>query len=293
MKITTLITGARGQLGQELQRTAPAEANCHALGRDDLDITQASDVASIFGELKPALVLNAAAYTAVDDAESNEDAAFAVNADGAENLASECKKHGAHLIHVSTDFVFTKAHSAPITEEATPDPASVYARSKEEGERRVLHLLDGDASVVRTSWLYSALGGGNFVRSMLRLMEQRDELGIVADQVGAPTWAKNTAEAIWKLSDRTESAGMWHVTDSGVATWYDFAVAIFEEASAIGLLESGCDIQPIRTEDYGAPAPRPAYSLLSNFKAQRAELLRVMHWREGLRRMLEEVAAAE
>lgn len=280
-----LITGKDGQLGSELLRRIPKDAEAVGYDQGELDVTDKSAVDARVEAFAPDVVINCAAYTAVDAAESDGELAARVNVEGVEYLARACDSVGARLVHVSTDFVFTSTHSSPIAVDAPTDPAGVYAVTKRDGENVASKLLGDKLTLVRTSWLYSAFGG-NFVKTMIRLMNERTELGIVSDQVGTPTWAGTLASSLWSLVDYPENEGTWHVTDAGVASWYDFAVAIYEDASAFGFIESECAIRPIRTSDYPTAARRPTYSVLDASRARAAGVLETRHWRESLRHML-------
>jgi dTDP-4-dehydrorhamnose reductase len=283
-----LLTGAGGQLGRALQRSAPAAATVLAVTRADLDIGDARcEQAAV--DMAPTLIINCAAYTAVDGAESAADQAFAVNAHGAERLARAAQRCGARLLHVSTDFVFDGRASRPYRVDADPAPLGVYGASKAEGERRVRAAGGSNAHVVRTAWLYSS-HGSNFLRTMLRLMGERDELGVVADQIGSPTRAEGLAQALWRLAEAPELPPVLHWTDLGVASWYDFAVAIQEEALARGLLTRAVPIRPLNTEDYPTPARRPAYSVLDKSGAPDAWQGLGRHWRVALRAALDELS---
>lgn len=282
-----LITGAGGQLGRELANSVPAGIACSALARDELDITQRGQVVQVIGDTAPSIVINAAAYTAVDRAETDIAAAMASNAAAPAYLAAACAEHGARLIHISTDFVFAGDASEPYPPDARPAPLGVYGRSKLAGEQRVRELLPG-ALILRTGWVYSALGG-NFVRTMLRLMAEREELSVVADQVGTPTWAAGLAGAVWAAAQRPDVAGIYHWSDAGVCSWYDFAVAIAEEAHALGLLHGLPRINPIPGSAYPTPARRPAFSVLDKSASWRDFGLTPVHWRRNLRRMLSQL----
>lgn len=277
-----LIAGAAGQLGRALVATAPAGAEVLALPRDGFDIRDAENVGRLLGAARPDLVVNAAAYTAVDKAESDRDAAFAVNATAAGRLAQAAADAGARFVHVSTDFVFDGESSAHYRPESRPAPLSVYGESKLLGEQLVAAAHPG-ALILRTAWVYAATGG-NFVRTMLRLMRERPEIRVVADQVGTPTHAAGLARAIWAL-DGARLHGIHHWTDAGVASWYDFAVAIRDEALAIGLLDAHVPVVPIRTCDYPTPARRPRMSLLDKTSAW-AVTGPAAHWRDELRAAL-------
>jgi len=280
--VRVLITGARGQLGRALIATAPSDVMPDATDLAELDITDAAAVEAHVAAFGPNLVINAAAYTAVDKAESEEAAAMRINAEAVDNLASAASASGARLVHVSTDFVFDGRQSSPYAPDAAPNPLSAYGRTKLAGEQ----AAGADALIVRTAWVYAA-EGGNFVRTMLRLMAERDRLRVVADQIGTPTFATGLAEAIWALAGQG-ARGIYHHTDSGAASWYDFAVAIQEEALTRGLLTRAVPIEPIATIDYPTPAQRPAYSVLDK-RATSALIGVAPHWRVRLRQMLEEL----
>lgn len=283
----TLVIGRNGQLGRELERSAPAEGDCLAVGRPELDVRDAAVTLAAVKKIAPQVIINTAAYTAVDRAEEEAELAYAVNARGAEHVARAAKSIGAHLIHISTDFVFDGLLSRPYRPEDQPNPVSVYGASKLAGERHVQEILQEHCTVVRTSWLYS-VHGSNFVKTMLRLMGERDRLRVVADQVGTPTWAGELAEMLWKLAGRP-LPGVYHLSDAGVASWYDFAVAIAEEALAIGILTQPLFIEPIRTAEYPTPARRPPYSVLDKTELWQAVGSISNHWRVNLRKMLHEM----
>lgn len=283
-----LITGAGGQLGRALQLVqthVEGDVDIVAASSTDLDIGDADAVAAFVDAAKPDLLINAAAYTAVDKAESDVDTAFRINAEAVGFLSHAARTVGARFVHVSTDFVFDGAAGRPYAPGAPTAPLGVYGASKLRGEE----LAGGDALVVRTAWVYGR-HGSNFVRTMLRLMAERDELRVVADQVGTPTWASSLAEAIWKLA-AADAYGIYHYTDSGVASWYDFAVAIQEEALAIGLLDRAIPILPIPSSAYPTPARRPHYSVLDT-EATNALIGAPPHWRSNLRLVLAELCAA-
>jgi dTDP-4-dehydrorhamnose reductase len=287
-----LITGAGGQLGFELQRTAPQGWQIIALGSGALDIQDAAATAAAVQGYAPALIVNAAAYTAVDKAETEPQRAYGVNAHGAANLASAAVGLGARLIHVSTDFVFDGEKSCPYLPTDRPNPLGVYGASKLEGERRVDEITAGDALILRTAWVYSA-HGNNFVKTILRLARERDSLRVISEQVGTPTWANGLAQVIWAAADQPALKGIYHWTDSGVASWYDFAVAIVEEAVSIGLLNGAVPVFPIRAVDYPLPAARPPYSVLDKTATLTALNLTPRHWRVMLREMLEDLKEME
>lgn len=279
-----LITGANGQLGGALQRTAPGWADISAIDVDDCDLTDVPMLTARLVVEAPDLILNAAAYTAVDKAESDEDTARAINAGAVAAMVAAMAGTGGKVVHVSTDYVFDGTASAPYAPDAQRNPQSAYGRTKAEGE----DCLRAADLLVRTAWVYEA-GGANFVRTMIRLMKERDELRVVADQTGAPTWATGLARTLWALVEKGAS-GTFHHCDDGVATWHDFAVAIAEEAHALGLIPRIPVIHPITTAEYPTPARRPAFSLL-DCSATRALIGDApVPWRENLRLMLKEEA---
>jgi dTDP-4-dehydrorhamnose reductase len=277
-----LITGANGQLGGALQRLAPAWAEINAIDVDDCDLTDVPMLRARLTVEAPDLILNAAAYTAVDKAEGDEDLARAINSDAVAAMVEAMAETGGKVVHVSTDYVFDGTASSPYVPDAPRNPQSAYGRTKAEGED---HLRPEDV-LVRTAWVYEA-GGANFVRTMIRLMKERDELGVVSDQIGAPTWATGLARTIWGLVEK-QASGTFHHSDAGVASWYDFAVAIGEEALARGLIARMPPIRPITTADYPTPANRPAFSLLDCRATREVLGEEPVHWRTNLRLMLDE-----
>jgi dTDP-4-dehydrorhamnose reductase len=274
-----LVTGANGQLGLELRATLPAGIEFHGVDLPQLDITDAAAVISSVEQIRPTVIINCAAYTAVDKAETDSELAYAVNRDGARHLAVAAKRVGARLVQVSTDFVFDGRQSTPYKVGDAPGPLGVYGHSKLEGEQLAYAETAGDALIVRTAWLYSA-HGQNFVKTMLRLMREKPQLNVVADQIGTPTSATTLAQAIWKLLACAASGGTYHYTDSGAASWYDFACAIRELGLAAGA-PALAPVTPIPSSAYPTPAQRPAYSVLD--KSATAALIGVApHWREPL-----------
>lgn len=280
-----LITGVNGQLGKALLATRPERWTCVALDRTALDLSDADAVARMVDAEQPDLVLNAAAYTAVDRAESEPELAHAINAAAPGAFAKALAGSGKRLVQVSTDFVFDGSSGSGYKPGDARNPQSVYGASKAAGEDAV----GTKAIIVRTSWVYAA-GGANFVRTMLRLMRDRDELRVVADQIGSPTWATGLAQTLWGLAEK-DQPGIYHHRDAGIASWYDFAVAIAEEASVLGLLTRIPAIIPIATADYPTPAKRPSFSVL-DVSATRALLGDAhVHWRTNLKTMLKEEKA--
>jgi dTDP-4-dehydrorhamnose reductase len=281
-----LIFGAGGQVGRALVDTAPAGCELVALTHAQCDVTNSDAVIRAVSEAAPDLVFNAAAYTAVDKAETDQDAAAALNGAAAGSMAAASKAAGARFVHISTDFVFNGANGTPYGPEDPTDPQSVYGRTKLHGEQAAA-ASDPAALIVRTAWVHAAQGA-NFIRTMLRLMSERDRLTIVADQIGTPTYAPSLARALWSLAG-SGAHGMHHFTDAGVASWYDFAVAIHEEATALGLLQRPVAIVPIPSADYPTPARRPSFSVLDKSATWAALGTPAPHWRVNLRLCLEEI----
>lgn len=281
-----IVTGTGGQLGRALLTAGPAGWDVIGLDRARLDLADPQAIARVMDQERPDLVINAAAYTAVDRAEDDRAAAQAVNGDAVGVIAAALGRNGGQLVQVSTDFVFDGRSSTPYPPDAARNPLSVYGATKASGEDQA----GADAIICRTSWAYAA-GGANFVRTMLRLMKERDRLNVVGDQIGAPTWARSLADTLWALADRGTPGEIYHHQDAGVASWYDFAVAIQEEALEAGLLDRAIEISPIASEDYPTPARRPAFSVLDMRSTAAVTGNRPTHWRENLRRMLKEESA--
>ncbi|CAM5359982.1 dTDP-4-dehydrorhamnose reductase [Sphingobium scionense] len=275
-----LIVGSNGQLGHALQAQAPQGVELVCADVDQLDITQPQAVTDWVERVRPNILFNAAAYTAVDRAEQDEVTALAINGTAVGTLAQAAHQVGAQFVHVSTDFVFDGASGTPYRPDAPTNPLSAYGRTKLVGEQ----LAGDEAIIVRTAWVYAPVGG-NFVRTMLRLMAERPEVRVVADQIGTPTYAPALADALWRLA-AANVQGIHHYTDSGAASWYDFAVAIQEEALAAGLLDQQAKIVPIATADFPTPAHRPSYSVLDKTSTFSAIGGPALHWREHLRQMI-------
>jgi dTDP-4-dehydrorhamnose reductase len=288
--VNVLITGASGQLGQALTRTAPSGLQLTLKSRRDLDISNADEVLRAVDNAGAGLIVNAAAYTAVDRAETDQHQAQAVNVDGPRYLAAAAREHGARLIHLSTDFVFDGMSSEPYRTNAAVAPLSVYGRTKALGEAAISNAHSNHA-IVRTSWVYSPWGA-NFVLTMLRLMRERGAVRVVSDQIGRPTSAISLARALWSLAERPELRGMFHWADAGVASWYDLAVAIAEEGAALGLLPSDVQVTPIATEEYATAARRPKFSVLDTGSTTSAIGVVPAHWRVELRNVLGAIAHA-
>ena len=276
-----LVTGANGQVGQALRHIAPLHPGFDFvfLSREDMPIHHFQGIRNVFDAVKPDALVNCAAYTAVDRAESERDLAMLVNAEAPGALASVCLEHGTRFIHLSTDYVFDGKANTPYREDDPCEPASVYGISKREGEIRVLEA-DPDAVVVRTSWVYHE-HGKNFVKTMMRLMGERERIGVVNDQHGSPTYAGDLADCILTiLESDVKASGIFHYSNEGDITWYDFAVAIRD------ILGSHCIVDAITTEQYPTPAPRPAYSVLDKDKIRRTFGIRLVPWRESLEKCI-------
>ncbi len=276
-----LVTGAHGQLGTELNFLSSLLEN-HSfvfVDRNDLDITDVDSVNNFFSKEKYPAVVNCAAYTAVDKAETEKETAFKVNANGAGNLAAACKQVNAKFIHFSTDFIFDGTNSVPYKEEDKSNPLSVYGGSKLAGEERVL-LNNPDTILIRTSWVYSSFGN-NFVKTILKLCKEREQLNVIYDQIGTPTYARDLAAVVLKIVGSEEwKPGIYNYSNEGVASWYDFAIAIRDIA---GLKTK---ILPIETSQYPTPAERPKYSVLNKAKIKETFGLEIPHWRESLEKCI-------
>ena len=282
-----LVLGGGGQVAQAVAKAAPAQHQVLIKTRADLDIADAGAVATLLADSEFDWIVNAAAYTAVDQAEGQGDRAFAVNDTAVGLLATAAARADCRLLHISTDFVFDGRTSRAYLPSDPPNPLSIYGRSKLGGENRV-RGAGGDGLVLRSSWVYAA-AGRNFVLTMLRLMRELAEVRVVCDQIGAPTWAASLAGAIWGLIESAAPGGIYHWTDLGVASWYDFAVAIQDEALIRGLLSRSVPIVPIATGDYPTPARRPAFSLLNTDSTRALVSIPAQHWRHNLRKMMDEL----
>ncbi|HEY9881092.1 MAG TPA: dTDP-4-dehydrorhamnose reductase [Leptolyngbyaceae cyanobacterium] len=291
-----LLLGAAGQVGQELAQVLPVFGTVTEFDRSHIDIIQPEVLRQAIAQVHPDVIVNASAYTAVDRAEQEPDLAHQINAIAPTVMAEAAQEQGALMVHLSTDYVFDGQKSRPYSEDDVPAPLGVYGQTKLAGELGIQQHCDRYV-ILRTAWVYGVYGKGNFVKTMLRLASQREELRVVADQVGTPTWAFNIAQAIATLlaaaisDDKTlnsEVQGIYHFTNSGIASWYDFAVAIVEEARSLGLPLQVEHIVPIPTTDYPTPAQRPAFSVLCNQKIQPLLGSPPKHWRNSLRRMLQQ-----
>ena len=282
-----LITGADGQLGTELQKTGPKNFELLALGRDQLDLGTAEPIADTISQFKPTAVINAAAYTAVDQAEEEPEVAEQINSLAPGYLAAACRKNRALLIHISTDFVFDGLGNVPYKPDSKASPLGSYGRTKLLGEEKILEALS-TALIVRTSWVYSAYGK-NFVKTMLRLMQERDTVRVVEDQIGAPTWARGLAEMLWASLSKDNIRGIYHWSDEGICSWYQFAKAIAEEAVKIGLIKRCAQVEPISSKNYKTLATRPHYSVLDCSSTIRDVGISPIPWRSQLKSMLEDL----
>ncbi len=272
-----LITGAYGQLGSEVKDISQSfpTATFTYTDRDDLDITDVDAVVRFIAEGKFTTLINCAAYTAVDKAESEKEVAQAINGTAAGILAKACKDANAKFVHVSTDFVFDGTIARPLLEDDAVNPLSVYGSTKLDGEKLVL-ANNPDALIIRTSWVYSSFGN-NFVKTVLRLCKERESLNIIFDQIGTPTYAKDLARAILEIATGKEwKSGLYHYSNEGVASWYDFAIAIRDIA---GLKTP---IYPIETSQYPTPAVRPKYSVLNKKKFKDTFKISIPYWRDSL-----------
>jgi len=283
-----LVTGGNGQLGTDLAlvlRTLD-DVEVSAPGSRELDITDLPSVTATFAEFAPDVVINTAAYTAVDAAETDEDAAYRVNAAGPALLATAAAKTGTRLIHISTDYVFAGDAIAPYEVGDPTGPRSAYGRTKLAGETAVRELLPDLGYVVRTAWVYGATGA-NFVKTMARLEKERETVSVVDDQRGSPTWSADLAIGLAELAQSSAPAGIYHATGGGEVSWWGFARAIFEELGA-----DHDRVLTTTTEQFPRPAPRPAYSVLSNAAWTAAGLSPLAPWREALTAAMGAIRAA-
>ena len=282
-----LILGAGGQLGWELLRTSPKEADINAQGSSQVDFLKPDTIRDCIAQYVPDWIINAAAYTAVDQAEFDRETAYRINHEAVSVIAHAAADHHSRLVHISTDYIFNGRDYKPLRPNDPADPQSVYGMSKWKGETAVREVLSGNALIIRTAWLYSA-HGKNFVKTMLNLMTAGKSLNVIDEQVGTPTWSKGLAQAIWTCIDKSIS-GTFHWTDAGVASWYDFAVAIQEEAINLNLLQAPVSITPVLSTQFPTPAQRPFYSILDKHSMWQATDITPIHWRAQLRSMLGEI----
>lgn len=284
-----LVIGCNGQLGSALMPVLARNRSLAVLGIDypDIDIADPHSIDLVFGGFDPDFVINCAAYTAVDDAETNEDAAMRINGLGPRYLADECRKSGTWMVHVSTDYVFDGSATSPYAEDETPSPASAYGRTKLAGDQAVQELLPTSHYLIRTAWLYG-LQGSNFVKTMLRLEKERDTVSVVTDQVGQPTYAADLATQIGLLLDRHPAPGTYHGTNSGEVSWFEFTREIFRLAGA-----DPDRVLPTTSAEFVRPAPRPAYSVLGHDRWMQEGLPEMRPWREALEQAFEDGISAD
>lgn len=277
-KPVILVSGANGQLGKELKKLAPIYSGFDFvfLSREDMPIHHFEMVRHYFTVYQPAFFINSAAYTAVDRAEEEKDKTFQINAEAVGVLAAVCRENQCRFVHISTDYVFDGQANKPYTEEAKTNPQSVYGTSKKEGEEQALKF-NPDAIIIRTSWLYSEYGK-NFVKTIIRLLQEKEEINVVADQIGSPTYAVDLAEIILQIiSSGKWIPGIFHFSNIGIISWYEFALAIK------AFTGSACKINAITTAQYPTPAKRPAYSVLDTSKIQSVYGLEMKDWKDSLK----------
>jgi dTDP-4-dehydrorhamnose reductase len=287
--VKVLVLGGGGQIASAVVAKVPSRHQAVAKTHAELDIGNEGAVVRALAQTGAEWVVNAAAYTAVDLAEDHPDQAIAVNDTAVGVLAAAASTAGCRLLHLSTDFVFDGKSNRAYLPTDQPSPLSVYGMSKVGGEHQVLNGAAGGI-VLRTAWVYAA-AGRNFVLTMLRLMREKEQLNVVCDQIGTPTWAAGIATAIWGLIEAGAPGGVYHWTDLGVASWYDFAVAIQDEASARGILSRAVPITPIPSAAYPTRARRPAFSVLDTESTRALIKVPARHWRHNLRMMLDELRA--
>ena len=291
--MNVLITGAQGQVGKELTSIAQDKGfNVIAASRADLDISQAENVQQFMSQYQPDIVINAAAHTAVDKAEDEHDLAFTINRDGAANLAIACSKLNIPLLHISTDYVFDGTKTAPYNENDVVAPLGVYGESKWQGEEAIRQNLS-HFLILRVAWVFGAQGN-NFVKTMLRLAEDRDELNVVADQFGGPSPAKDIAQTLITLvekfqQNKTLAWGTYHYCGKEKTTWYDFASEIFKQAFELGILNKQIKVNPITTAEYPTAAKRPENSMLDCSKLKTTFGINMPEWKEALKQVLIEL----
>lgn len=278
MKNKILVTGGNGQLGSELKRLAASYSQFQFVfsDRDELSINEKEIVAKYFEKYQPAYLINCAAYTAVDKAECEKELANEINGTAVGILASTCKQHGTKFIHISTDYVFNGNATAPLRETDEVDPVNAYGASKLLGEMLAIEN-DPESIIIRTSWVYSFYGK-NFVKTMMRLMSEKDSIGVVDDQIGSPTYAADLAEVIMQIiTSNNWQPGIYNYSNEGIISWYDFANEIKR------LIGSSCTVNPLSTEQFPTPAKRPKYSVLDKTKIQQTFSIRLKNWKESLK----------
>ena len=277
-----LITGANGQLGNEMRIVAKQHTEVDFVFTDveELNICNADEVDSFVKNLRPDYIVNCAAYTAVDKAETDIELCQSINCDAVRNLGIAAEQYQAKIIHISTDYVFDGTSNIPYTETMPTNPQTIYGKTKLEGEKALLSVCNA-SFIIRTSWLYSSFGN-NFVKTMLRLGNERDSLNVVFDQVGTPTYAADLANVIWEIIISGETDfGVYHFSNEGVCSWYDFATAIFELSCV------DCKVSPIESSEYPTKTPRPFYSVLNKRKIKSTFAVSIPHWEVSLQKCLQ------
>ena len=282
--LKVFLVGCDGQLGWELQRVIPPD-QLIPVDLPAFDMTRKEQVMETVQQVQPDVIVNAAAFTSVDKAEVEKDRAFAINAEGAGNIADAAKETGARLIQISTDFVFDGTKTTPYQSDDIPAPIGVYGAGKLEGEKRVIGILQEKALIIRTAWLYS-VHGVNFVKTMLRLMEAGKDVRVVCDQVGTPTWAATLARAVVSAINKPELSSIFHWTDAGVASWFDFAVAIMDEALNQGILAEKVQVLPVSSDEYHTVARRPSFCVLDKKESYLQLEMPALHWSAALKAMI-------
>jgi dTDP-4-dehydrorhamnose reductase len=287
MHKSILVTGANGQLGNELRELSALNSGCAFtfIDKDELDLCNPEDSWAYFIDKTFDVIINCAAYTAVDKAESEQAVARAINTRALETLARIAKEKASSLIHISTDYVFDGKNFKPYTETDATHPQGIYGQTKLDGELAMLQINPANSIIIRTSWLYSSFCN-NFVKTMLRLGKERDELGVIYDQVGTPTYARDLARAILliiqhPILNAQKATEIYHYSNEGVCSWYDFAKTIFE------LSDIHCNVKPIETVDYPTPAKRPHYSLLNKAKIKNTFDITIPYWKDSLQACLD------
>lgn len=283
--MNVLLLGASGQLAKSLILSKPKQINLISLTRAQLDITNYSALKENIALYNPTVIINAAAYTQVDQAEAQPEIAIAINATAIKHLVQECTEKNIHLIHFSTDYVFNGKNNKPYLVSDKPEPGNIYGLSKLNGEVTIQQNESINWTIIRTAWVYSQ-SGNNFYNTMLRLLALKEKLNIVSDQISTPTHVDSLAKITWQITLKSIT-GLYHWTDAGVASWYDFAVAIQRQAQNLGILKNHCQIIPINTEQYPLPARRPFYSVLD--KSKIIDVLNInqhIHWQEKLEQIL-------
>ncbi|TRU27657.1 MAG: dTDP-4-dehydrorhamnose reductase [Microcystis aeruginosa Ma_MB_S_20031200_S102] len=284
-----LLIGAKGQVGQELQVTLQSLGEVISIGREELDLTNSEKISQLIREIHPDYLVNAAAYTAVDKAETEPDLAYYINAIAPKIMAESAEKIQAKFLHISTDYVFDGRKNTPYLETDLTNPLGVYGQSKLRGEEEI-KTVNSHAIILRTAWVYGSYGKSNFVKTMLKLGKEREELKVVVDQVGSPTWSKDIATAITQLLINVDNPpGIYNFTNSGVASWFDLTKGIFEEAKISGIPLKIQRVIPITTAEYPTPAVRPAYSVLSGQKISQQLGYIPPYWRDSLKAMLNQL----